>query len=427
MRTIALLVRKDLLRVTRAPLGMLVTLLFPIVFALMIGLVFGTGDAEPPRVRLLIEDQDGTMVSGFLVGAFESDQAGEYFDTTEVGADGLARIEQGEASALLRIPEGFTQKLLDGEQVTLELIRNPSESILPEIAEQTMIVLTEALDAGSRLLREPLDKLSPYLEQEGADPGATEVAAISVAFYDAIQGFEKYLLPPVVSLDSLQLEEEHPDGEDSSAGSASSGPGVFNVFLMVFPGISVWALFMLGDTAMRDIHTETAAGTLRRQLSGPLPGWKIVGAKAVYAALVALISLIILSIIGAAATDRGVDPLGFCVLSFSVILAVTGFGALVYGLARTPGQGATFSSILLLVLGFMGGAFLPMSSLPAIMQRVAPISPFYWARTGYEALLAQGGLADILPSVGVLAGLGSLLLPTGAALLGRRVRKGGAS
>jgi len=185
---------------------------------------------------------------------------------------------------------------------------------------------------------------------------------------------------------------------------------------------------MVGDATMRDILTESTAGTLRRQLSGPLPPWRLVLGKALYTATVALISLTILSCIGLLALERPVDIVGFLLLSGSVVLAVTGFGALVYGVARTAGQGATFSSILLLVLGFMGGAFLPLDSMPAVVQQVAPLSPFYWATTGYRQLIGAGaGWREILLNAGILAGLGAGLLVVGAAVLGRRVRRGGAA
>ena len=58
MGVIGHLVAKDLLRLVRAPLAVLVMLSFPIIFSLLLGMTFGTGDVEPPKVRLLIEDLD---------------------------------------------------------------------------------------------------------------------------------------------------------------------------------------------------------------------------------------------------------------------------------------------------------------------------------------------------------------------------------
>jgi ABC-2 type transport system permease protein len=419
------MVRKDLLRQARSPLAVLLTLAFPVVFSLLLGLTFGTGDVAPPRVPLLIEDRDDTMLSRFLAGAFSNERARDFFDARAVGPEGLELLRDGEASALLRIPEGFSERLLDGEPVTLELVRNPSESILPEIAEQTMTVLADGLDSASRLLRGPLDRLAPLLRDGGADPGSAGVAELSVAFYEAVEGAERYILPPVITL-STRREEEDPAGEESG-GSSPPGSG-FSVFLFMFPGISVWALFMIADAAMRDLLSEAGAGTLRRQLCGPVPPWMLVAGKTLYAATLAGAGLIVLSIVGAIAVRDPVDLPGFLLLSAAVVAASTGFAAMVYGAARTPAQGATLSSIVLIVCAFLGGAFLPLGSLPPVLRAVAPFSPFYWATTGFQAILSQSAAwRDVLPHTGILAGLGAVFLAGGSALLGRKVRRGEAA
>ena len=197
--------------------------------------------------------------------------------------------------------------------------------------------------------------------------------------------------------------------------------------MLVLPGISVWALFMLGDIAMRDILTESVAGTLRRQLSGPVHAWQLVLGKALYTAVLASISLVLLSAIGWLASEGGIDLLGFAVLSLALVLAVTGFSATAYGLARTERQGATFAGIIMMVFAFLGGAFFQVESLPALAQRLAPLSPFYWGTQGYQELIRNGtGLSAILPNAGVLAGVGAVLLFAGAFLLERKLVRGAA-
>ncbi len=52
IRILLVLIAKDHLRRLRAPLGFLVVLSFPIVFALMLAVTFGTGDNDAPRIRL---------------------------------------------------------------------------------------------------------------------------------------------------------------------------------------------------------------------------------------------------------------------------------------------------------------------------------------------------------------------------------------
>ena len=131
--------------------------------------------------------------------------------------------------------------------------------------------------------------------------------------------------------------------------------------------------------------------------------------------------------IGWGVARQNIDPVGFLVLSFALILAVTGYASLVYGGVSTERQGATISGVLLLIFAFLGGSFIQIENLPAAVRRVAPVSPFYWGTSGYQKLIRDDGvLLDVLPNVGVLAALGLVLLAAGAMLLQRKIRGGAA-
>jgi len=418
MARIFLLVRKDLLRRLRSPLSILVVLCFPLIFSAMIALAFG-GGSSIPRAQLLIEDLDDSFLSGVLLNAATGDEMAEYFDVRQVGPEGREEMEEGEASALIRIPENFGEDLLAGEQITFELVRNPAQGILPEIAEQSLSVFTELLSAASRILREPLEGMQGMLDAD-QEPTALEVASLATDLYETINLSEAFLFPPAITLKAVQLtDEKDEDDVDGSSGLV--------IFLFILPGISVWALFMVGDSAMRDILTETNEGTLSRQLSGPLgPGELLLG-KVVYTAVLSSISLLIIATIGWSVSSRPVDAVGFLCLSAAVILAATGYASIIYGGVKSEQQGATLSSLLLLVFGFTGGAFLPLNALPEVMQSIARISPFYWATIGYQNLLVEGGgLTEILFSIGVLLVIGLVFLVTGTVLLRRKIRSGAA-
>ena len=426
MRRVRLLVVKDLKRKIRAPLGLLVVLAFPLLFAGMIGLVFGSKGESVPRVRLLVENRDGdSFLSGSLVSALTSTQMAEYFDVKVVHDEGAALMEKGEASALLRIPEGFASDLLDGRPMTLALVRNPAEGILPEIAEQSARMLVEVLDGGARVLRGPLDDLRPFIGTGKPEITDQSVAAISVAVRHAFDGAATFLTPPAITLADAfvtRAPASEPSGRKKNPDSA------LNIFLFVLPGVAVYALFLVGDQGMRDLLTEMAAGTLRRQMAGPIDAGTLVLAKAAFTAVLAGIAAALLAIVGAFAGGAGVDPAGFVLLSLALVLAVTGASATIYGLARNERQGATLASLVYLVLAFAGGAFIPLQSLPPAVRAVAVISPFYWATAGYRSLLAEdAGVAGILPNAGVLAAIGVVCLAIGARALGRAVRRGAAA
>ncbi len=418
IRVLTVLLTKDHRRRLRAPLGFLVVLAFPIVFALMIAVTFGVGDSEPPRIHLLVENRDDEFLSGILMSALTSDQINEHFDIEVVGEEGAALMEQGEASALLRIPDGFTENLLDGTPTSLELIRNPAQGILPEIAEQLTGILAEFLDSASRALRTDLDRLASFRTTGMEAPTDAEIALLAVSIRHTIDDLETYVFPPAIVLEGVTLED--PDGESSRPDASMSV-----IFLVIFPGVSVYALFLVGDLAMRDILTELASGTLRRQLCGPIGTGTLLVGKALYTATLSGLSLLILALMALLVGRQGVSLPAFLLLSAGLIGAVTGAAALLYGSTGRERRGSTIGAILYLVLAFAGGSFVNLESLPASVRAISPVSPFYWGTTGYRTLLESGGgIVDILPNVAVLATLGLTCLALGSMLLNRKVRRG---
>ena len=90
MQQLWLMVRKDLLRQVRSPLGVLMCLAFPLLFATLIALTFGGGSGpEMPRAHILVEDLDKSFLSDALVSATGSEQMSKYFEVEPVGPEGL--------------------------------------------------------------------------------------------------------------------------------------------------------------------------------------------------------------------------------------------------------------------------------------------------------------------------------------------------
>ena len=418
IRILLALIAKDHLRRLRAPLGFLVVLSFPIVFALMLAVTFGTGDDDAPRIRLLVENRDDDFIGGALMSALTSDRIAEHFDIEVTGEEGEGLLEERRASALLRIPSGFTRDLLDGVPTALELVRNPAQGILPEVAEQLAGVLTEMLDSGSRTLRRDLDRFAKMRSSGAPAPSDDEVASLAVSIKRTIEEAEDYLFPPAIGLKSVTLE---PAGEQSRRSNGAMAA----IFLVILPGVSVYALFLVGDLAMRDILTEQADGTLRRQLCGPIGTGTLLVGKVLFTATLSGLSLVILAIVAGLAGGRGSSPLAFLVLSLGLVLAVTGAAALLYGSASSERGASTIGAILYLVLAFAGGSFINLESLPAAVRAIAPLSPFYWGTTGFRGILESGaGVVDVLPNTAILALIGTICLLAGSFMLRRKVGRG---
>ena len=420
MRALLAMIAKDLRRRARAPLGIGVVLSFPVVFALMLAVTFGTGDGGPPRIRLLIENHDDDFIGAMLMSAITSDRAAKNLDVEVVGEGGERRLSEAGAAALLRIPAGFTDRVLKGEPAALQLVRNPAQGIMPEIAEQLAGVLAEVLDAASRVLRAPMARFAGAFEADAFVMSDAMLSDTVLEVKETLQAAGAFVFPPVILLDAEQLGS----GDDADGRRAS---GFEVVFLAILPGISVYALFLVGDLGMRDLLTELQAGTLRRQLCGPLHAGTLVLGKAIATMILCVISVVLLTLIGALIAPQRVDPAGFALLSLTLILAVTGLAATLYGAARTESGGSTIGAIIYLILAFSGGSFITLDALPAALRSVAPLSPFYWGTIGFRTLLRDGGgPADVLLPAAILSGLGVATLLLGSLLLRRHARRGAA-
>jgi ABC-2 type transport system permease protein len=426
MRLLLLLVAKDLRRKLRSPLGLIGALAFPVVFAGMIALAFGK-DGGVPKVRMLVVDEDGSLLASGLASAFGSRQAASVFAGRTVSeAGGRELMENGKADALLTIPRGFGRDVLEARPVALRLVRNPSEGILPEIAEQTVGALADILDGGRRLLDRPMQTLRPLLDDRAAAPADADVAAVSLAFKRAIEGASKLVLPPAITLESDLFATSA--GGSPSGGRASakpSGSSLSAIFLAVFPGVAVYGLFMVADQGMRDVMTERTLGTLRRQLAGPVRAEAVIAAKAAYTAIVAAGALIVLALVVVAFVRASVSVPGFALLSSALVVAVTGTTSMVYGLARTEREASTLGNMLFVAMGFLGGGFIRIEGLPAAVRHVAPVTPLYWGVQGYRALLESGAsVAGVARPAAILAAMGVAFLAVGMAALRRAARTG---
>lgn len=426
MRLVLSIVLRDLLRRRRSPATTLTLLAFPIVLSLVFGLAFGRQNAEKmPPLELLLADEDGTLLSKAMGAGKLAKGFGDRITLRPVTrAEGEALLAKGEGNALLLIRKGFSGNLLAGRPDTLFLWRNPGESIMPYVAEEMAHAAATGLSAASAVLREPLAELQRAFSAEEAPADAT-VASIAVGINRARAELDPYIDPVLVK--PVKPAPGDPAGADSlAAGRGARITGSMGVALYVLPGISVMALLMVAQSAMRDLLREERLGTLRRMLATPATMRTILVAKIAGAMAVAMIGLVVLTIVAAAWGAPAVDPAAFVLISTAFVVSACGVVSLVYGLMRTERQGQTVSEVVIMVMAFAGGSWVPLEALPDTMRVIAPYTINYWAGEGYKQLLFEGAnLADLGPNVAILAAAGTVTILCGALLLQRRLSRGG--
>src|SRR6059058_2368332 len=216
----------------------------------------GGVDRAPPSAHLLVADEDGGVLSGLLARAFGQESRGQFVRVEEVKRDeGRARIDRGEATALLVIPAGFGQAVLNEKSTTLLLVTNPAQRILPQIIEESLQIVADGAFYLHRVAGDELRKIVRTPPKGQRTLSNDEVAQISVTINQVVTRLEKYLFPPVIQVETSTDEQE-----------AGQKVSIVQLFL---PGILVMALLFMAEGLSADVWRERDQGTLRRTLSTP--------------------------------------------------------------------------------------------------------------------------------------------------------------
>jgi len=352
---------KDLRRRLTDPTSLVMWLGLPIVIGTLMSLL-NSGGGPAIKAHVLVVDEDETFLSRIVTSAGNQREAADVLQMETVGAaEGRRRIDAGDASALLTIPHGFQDAVLrDDRQVTLTLVKNPAQRILPDIVEEAARMLVEAAFYVQHLFGAVLRRAADTATGAGT-PSDDVVATISRLFNQRLRGLEKTLVPPVLSL--------------QTTAPPSTGPAV-DFWSLFLPGLVFMSIMFAAQGMSIDIWTEKHAGTIRRALMTPRPAGAFLGGKllagmaimatAVGAALVLGVTLFHVPIARA--------PLAFVWATFAGG-AIFCFLVLVQLHASSMRGGQFLSSTIVFPLIMLGGSFFPLEVMPAWMSAIGRWTP----------------------------------------------------
>ena len=371
MRFVLLSALKDLRRMRRDPMALVAWIGGPLLIALLLVAFFGHEQPKPQGL-VMIADQDKSLLSAIVIHAYTQDKLGEIFTVQQVPLEtGRRRINSGDGSALVIIPKGFSQAVLGNQAAKMQLITNPSQSILPGIVESVTSILVEGVWRLQQLAGDELKQLS------GNSPPPDEaIAASSIRFRHMGDGIRKYLDPLAIQV-AVDMVEPNPKRSRT------------NMSAIMFPSMIFMAVLFLAAGLAGDIWKEKIAGTLRHiavtpgSMTGFLGG-RMLALWAVFA-VVGSVSLLAGKILIRAEINNAV---------FAVLwITVTG-GALymLFLLLHTifPNQrGATMlSNLLMMILGMLGGSFFPFELMPKSLASIGRYLPNGWAILQFNDILA---------------------------------------
>jgi ABC-type transport system involved in cytochrome c biogenesis permease component len=352
--------RKDIARWRQERSSFLIWLAIPLMIGGLLTLMSSGGDNGGPSGTLLIDDQDDTLISGFVAGAFTQEQMGDLFVVQQVSAkEGAALMEAGEASGFLTIPSGFQDAFLNDTPITLPLKTNPSQVILPGIIENVTEVL---LDAGFYLQAMFGSELRKIQGNDAVDgPSNIFVSEVAVEINEKMQTLGESLTPLAFDLEIVEPPAAEPQPD---------------IGLLFLPGIVLMALLFTSQGVSSDYWKERENGTLRRLVSSPGLLNQFVFGKAIAAAVIIGIIAGITMLLGFLYHDVAWSKLLPSMLF--VVSAGVGFFAWFAALQMlfSSRKGASLlTTILLFPLMMMGGSFFPLDALPNWLAEIGRMSP----------------------------------------------------
>ena len=183
-------------------------------------------------------------------------------------------------------------------------------------------------------------------------------------------------------------------------------------FQLTVPGNAVLFGFFIALTCALSFAEERRTGTWRRLLASPVPAWKLLVTKLVPYVVLGATQVGLLFAIGALGFGMqiGGSIVALAILTIGVAACATSLGLLIAALSSTEKQISSLGSVLIMIMGLVGGCMFPRVLMPHAMQQIGLFVPHGWALDGYYALLVGHGtgLADVLRPIGAVYGFALL-------------------
>ncbi len=376
------------LRLLRDRSNIFFVFLFPMLLILVLGAAFG-GDFDP-RLGVVGAAEDAAEGTG--EGAGDGGLAEELADEP-AAADGIEvvrfeerealvhAVERGRLEAGVVLPEDYEERLLAGDEVSIEFVSGPNQD--------------------SRAVRNTVDAA---ITEQGALLRAAAFAA------------ERTGLDHETALERAREIAEASEGttvERTAVGEpfelATIGQFDMGAYSQLI--LFVFLTSLTGSTALIQARQ---LGVTDRMLSTPTRVSSILFGEAVGRFAVAMVqgAFIMLGSALMFGVDWG-DPIGAVAILVVFSAGAAGAGMLMGSTLRNDQQAGGVGVLLGLGLAALGGSMFPLSVMKVFaptMYRVAHVTPHAWGIEAFEELIVRGGgLGDIMLELGILTAFAVLM------------------
>jgi len=376
---------KDLKEFQRNRIGLLFSLIFPIMLIAMFGYMFPSSTSVVHDVDVGIVDLDkgvyGKQVFDTISQALSNSSAFKLVNVATMD-DAKNMVLAGTVKGAVVIPENLTQSLVSGNQARIIVLTDPTNPSLSGAITQGFNGLINAVSR----------QFAYFLIQRG------------------VQGVD-----PAFVLQPVQTDIQ----------SVVSGGGSY--FDFVAPGFIGMGVMMSGLTAVgAALAREREIGTLDGLLMAPISRVSIILGKTLAQTLRNLLQggfIIILAIFVFGVHVRG-NPLLIVGILILGTLSFLGIGIVATSIAKEQESAQFILGFLQFPMMFLSGVLFPTEQMPLPLQYVAKALPLTYAVDALRKVMVLGvGVGDVVSQLFILVIIGVVTILLGVPLFDRAVRK----
>ena len=386
---------KDLWQTVRDWKTAFFLLIMPLGFTLMFGSIWGGTQADEVDTRLPVAfvDRDGGELSPYLVSLLEESRVIR-LETQDDDSSLDRNVASDKLAAAIIVPEGYSQSLLAGEAILLEIIVNTTSNAGMSAQSEVQAVVNRLQGA----VRTALISTQVFDESHGFSDEAARQAYFYAGLEAALAAWDR---PPITLEISLATSHQ----EDSAYGNnayAHSSPGMMAQFAIAG---------LIGSAEV--VVVERKSRVLQRLLTTAVRKWEILAGH--FLAIFTLIFTQYMLLMGFGDLFLGLNyfetPLAALFLTLTTALFAGSLGLLIGILAKNEEQVIVLSLLPMFVLSGLGGAWVPLEATSETVQLIGHFTPVAWMMDGYKGILIRGwGFSEIIQPGLALLGFAVLCL-----------------
>lgn len=419
--------------------AVILTFIVPMALIYLMGHVFGVygkRESGPTGIVLAVVDQSHTPAATRLIQALRGEKAFDVWtekrdDPTKIRPFTEEDVREGLRSGRFHYALIIPADLISTERigVHLKFLTDPRNEIETQMVNGLLqqAIFTKAPQLLGQSLQSQAARFAG--EKNAQEFNHNLAQLIAEKFGGDAQKIESRISNGDFGLGTILNDSAAPTNDSSGATSAKNDDSTKNVISRLFRfeseqvtgqktgnpmgarlvgGYAVMFLLFAVSRSAAAMFEEKRTGIFQRILAAPVTPSQIVWARFIFGVVLGVIQISALFLAGRLFYGLDVLPhvVPLLVVTVCASAACTAFGMLLAAFAPDSESVQGLATLLVILMSAVGGAWFPVSIMPAFMQKLSKFTVVYWSVEGFTSVVWAGqSVVQVLPNILALSGI----------------------